>query len=124
VIGTVYGDIHDIGKNMVATFLLAEGFKVYDLGVDVNAEEFIKAIKKYNADILAMSALMTTTASEQKKVIEMLKKENLREKVKVIVGGAAITEEFAREIGADGYAPTAIQAAKLAKNLLENEEVE
>jgi methanogenic corrinoid protein MtbC1 len=118
VIGTVYGDIHDIGKNMVATFLLAEGFKVYDLGVDVNAEEFIKAIKKYNADILAMSALMTTTAPEQKKVIEMLRKENLREKVKVIVGGAAITEEFAREIGADGYAPTAIQAAKLAKKLI------
>ncbi|MEM2843736.1 MAG: cobalamin-dependent protein, partial [Candidatus Bathyarchaeia archaeon] len=118
VIGTVYGDIHDIGKNMVVAFLLAEGFEVYDLGVNVSAEEFIEAVKRHKADILAMSALMTTTAPEQKKVIEMLKKENLRDKVKVIVGGAAITEEFAQEIEADGYESTAVRAAKLAKKLI------
>jgi len=119
VIGTVYGDIHSIGKAMVATLLRAEGFQVHDLGVNIQAEEFIEAIKKYDADILAMSALMTTTAPEQMKVIETLKKEGLREKVKVMVGGGGVTKEFADSIGADGYDPTAPGAVKLAKSLLD-----
>ena len=118
VIGTVFGDIHSIGKTMVCTLLIAEGFEVYDLGINIKAEEFLEAIKKYNADVLAMSALMTMTTSEQKKVIESLKKENLRDKIKIMVGGGAITEDFARDIGADGYDPTAPGAVKVAKELL------
>ena len=118
VIGTVFGDIHSIGKTMVCTLLIAEGFEVYDLGINIKAEEFLEAIKKYNADVLAMSALMTMTTSEQKKVIESLKKENLRDKIKIMVGGGAITEEFARDIGADGYDPTAPGAVKVARELL------
>jgi len=118
VAGTVFGDIHSIGKTMVCTLLIAEGFEVYDLGVNIKAEEFLKAIKKYNADILAMSALMTMTASEQKKVIEYLEKEDLRDKVKIMVGGGAITEEFAKDIGTDGYDPTAPGAVKLARKLI------
>jgi len=119
VAGTVFGDIHSIGKTMVCTLLTAEGFKVHDLGVNIKAEQFLEAIKEYDADILAMSALMTMTAPEQKKVIEYLRKEGLRDKVKIMVGGGAITEEFAKDIGADGYDPTAPGAAKLAKSLLE-----
>lgn len=118
VAGTVYGDIHTIGKTMVVTLLIAEGFTVYDLGVNIKTEEFIEAIRKYKANILAMSSLMTTTVSEQKKIIETLKKGNLRDKVKVMVGGGAITQEFADSIGADGYDPTAPGAVKLAKNLV------
>jgi len=118
VIGTVYGDIHNIGKTMVSTLLIAEGFTVNDLGVNVIAEKFIEAIKKYKADILAMSSLLTTTAPEQKKVIDTLKKEGFRDKVKVMVGGGAITEEFAESIGADGYDATAPGAVKLAKNMV------
>jgi len=118
VIGTVRGDIHSIGKTMVCALLVAEGFEVYDLGVDLKAEEFIEAIKKHNPDILAMSALMTTTAAEQKKVIESLKKEGLRDKVMIMVGGGAVTEQFAKEIGADGYDPTAPGGAKLARELV------
>ena len=118
VIGTVFGDIHTIGKTMVSTLLTAGGFKVHDLGVNIKAEEFIKAIKSYKPDILAMSALMTMTAPEQRKVIETLKNEGLREKVKVMVGGGAITEDFALSIGADGYDPTAPGAVELAKMLV------
>jgi corrinoid protein of di/trimethylamine methyltransferase len=118
VIGTVYGDIHTIGKTMVATLLIAEGFVVNDLGINVTSERFVEGIKKYKADILAMSALMTMTAPEQRKVIETLKKEELRDKVKIMVGGGAITEEFANSIGADGYDPTAPGAVKLAKRLI------
>ena len=118
VIGTVYGDIHTIGKTMVATMLTAEGFTVHDAGINVTAEQFIEGIKKHGADILAMSALLTTTAQEQRKVIEVLKKEGLREKVKIMVGGGAITQEFASGIGADGYDPTAPGAAKLARELI------
>jgi len=118
VAGTVFGDIHSIGKTMVCTLLVAEGFEVYDLGVNIKAEEFLEAIKKYNADILAMSALMTMTASEQKKVIEYLEKEGLRDKTKIMVGGGAITEEFAKDVGADGYDPTAPGAVKLARKLI------
>ena len=118
VIGTVYGDIHTIGKTMVATLLTAEGFVVNDLGINVTSEGFVEGIKKYRADILAMSALMTVTAAEQRKVIETLKKEGLRDKVKIMVGGGAITQEFASKIGADGYDPTAPGAVKLAGKLI------
>ncbi len=118
VIGTVYGDIHTIGKTMVATLLTAEGFVVNDLGINVTSERFVEGIKKYKADILAMSALMTMTAPEQRKVIETLKKGELRDKVKIMVGGGAITQEFADSVGADGYDPTAPGAVKLARKLI------
>lgn len=118
VIGTVYGDIHSIGKTMVATLLSAEGFAVHDLGINVTAEGFVEAVKKYKADILAMSALMTTTAPEQRKVTETLREEGLSDRVKIMVGGAAVTQEFAYSIGADGYAPTAPGAVKLARSLI------
>ena len=117
-IGAVYGDIHTIGKTMVATLLTAEGFVVYDLGINVTSETFIEAVDKYNLDILAMSALMTTTAPEQRKVISALKDKGIRDKVKIMVGGGAITQEFADGIGADGYDPTAPGAAKLARKLI------
>jgi len=118
VIGTVYGDIHTIGKTMVATLLTAGGFVVNDLGTNVTAEEFVEGINKYKPDILAMSTLMTTTAPEQRKVISTLKKEGLRDKMKIIVGGGAITQEFADSIGADGYDPTAPGAVELARRLI------
>ena len=121
VIGTVKGDIHDIGKTMVKTFLVAENFRVIDLGVDVSPEEFIKAIEKYNPEILGLSALLTTTITEQRKTIETLKDKGMRDKVKVIIGGAATNQEFADEIGADGYEATAPRAARLCKRLLEKE---
>ena len=119
VIGTVYGDIHTIGKTMVATLLVADGFTIHDMGINVTAEEFIEGTKRYKPDILAMSALLTTSAREQRKVIEALEREGLRDKVKIMVGGGAITEEFAASIGANGYASTAPKAVKLARKLLE-----
>ena len=118
VIGTVYGDIHDIGKTIVAILLSAGGFKVIDLGVNVTAEQFMEAIKGYRPNILAMSALMTATAPEQAKVINALKEEGLRDKVKIMVGGGAITQELAEKIGADGYEPTARGAVGLAERLI------
>ena len=118
VIGTVFGDIHNIGKDMVGVLSTAEGFEVIDLGINIPAEKFIEGVKEHNADILAMSSLLTTTAYEQKKVIKALKEANLRDKVKVVVGGGAITEEFAREIGADGYKPTAPGAISLFRELV------
>ncbi|MCL4386079.1 MAG: corrinoid protein [Actinobacteria bacterium] len=121
VIGTVFGDIHSIGKGMVATLLYASGFEVIDLGINVKSEEFLKAVRENKPDILAMSALLTTTAMEQKNVIEGLKKEGLRDKVKVIVGGSPINQEFADSIGADGYGATAPDGVKVAKRLLKIE---
>jgi corrinoid protein of di/trimethylamine methyltransferase len=118
VIGTVFGDIHNIGKAMVATLLTAEGFRVHDLGVNIIADDFVKAVKEHNADLLALSALMTTTASQQIEVIRRLKEEGLRDTVKVIIGGGGVTQEFADQIGADGYDPTAPGAVKLAWRLL------
>jgi len=118
VAGTVLGDIHNIGKAMVCTLLTAGGFNVHDLGVNVKSEEFVAAIKKHNADILVMSALLTMTAPEQRKVIESLKNEGIRNKVKIMVGGGAITQDFAESIGADGYDPTAPGAVRLAKRLI------
>jgi len=119
VIGTVRGDLHDIGKNIVATMLESAGFEVYDLGADVPPEEFVKKAKEVNADIVAMSALLTTTMIEMKNVIEELKKAGIRDKVKVIIGGAPVTEEFAREIGADAYAEDAVKAVEVCKRLIE-----
>ncbi len=118
VLGTVKGDVHTIGKTMVGTLLKAGGFNVYDIGVDVSAEKFMDAIKQYKPNILAMSALLSTTAYEQKHVIEALVKENMRKDIKIMVGGGAITQEFADEIGADGYESTAPKAVNLAKRLL------
>jgi corrinoid protein of di/trimethylamine methyltransferase len=118
VIGTVYGDIHTIGKTMVATLLTANGFAVNDLGINVTAESFVQGVNEHKADILAMSALMTTTAPEQRKVVGALKKEGIRDTVKIMVGGGAITQEFADSIGADGYDPTAPGAVELARRLV------
>jgi 5-methyltetrahydrofolate--homocysteine methyltransferase len=118
IIGTVFGDIHTIGKTMVTTLCAAEGFEVHDLGVNVTAEGFIEGIKEYHADILAMSALMTMTVPQIRKVIHTLKEQGLRDQVKVLVGGAGVTESFAEAVGADGYDPTAPGAAKLARKLV------
>jgi len=118
VVGTVFGDIHSIGKTMVCTLLTAEGFEVHDLGVNIKAEEFVEAIENYKADILAMSALLTMTAPEQRKIIATLKEKGVRDKVKIMVGGGAITADFAQSIGADGYDPTAPGAVELAKRLV------
>jgi corrinoid protein of di/trimethylamine methyltransferase len=118
VVGTVFGDIHSIGKSMVCTLLVAGGFEVHDLGVNIKAEEFVEAIESHKADVLAMSALLTMTAAEQRKVINALKEKGIREKVKVMVGGGAITAEFAQSIGADGYDPTAPGAVELARRLV------
>lgn len=118
VIGTVAGDIHDIGKNIVRAMLTAAGFEVHDLGKDVPVEDFLAKVKETNADILAASALLTSTAPVQKDIVETVEKEGLRSRVKIIVGGAAVSEEWAKEIGADGYAPNAVLAVKLTKELL------
>ncbi|UCD46117.1 MAG: corrinoid protein [Candidatus Bathyarchaeota archaeon] len=101
LIGTVEGDIHSIGKNIVKTMLIAAGFEVVDLGTDVKTETIVEKVKELEPDIIGLSALMTTTMTKQREVIEALKKEGLREKVKIIVGGAPVTEEWVEEIGAD-----------------------
>jgi 5-methyltetrahydrofolate--homocysteine methyltransferase len=119
VIGTIEGDIHDIGKNLVATMLRVNGFEVIDLGVDVSPQKFVEAVKQYNPDIVGMSALLTSTMMNMRKVIEALEKEGLRDKVKVIVGGAPITEEFAKKIGADAYGENAIVAVDVCRRLVE-----
>jgi len=121
VIGTVKGDIHDIGKTMVKTFLVASNFRVIDLGVDVSQEGFMTAMEKYDADILALSALLTTTVTEQLRMIETLAEKGERDRVKVIVGGAASNQKYAEEIGADGYESTAPRAPVLCKKLLGKE---
>jgi 5-methyltetrahydrofolate--homocysteine methyltransferase len=120
VIGTVKGDVHDIGKSLVATMLKASGFKVIDLGVDVDADTFIRAVKEHRADILAMSSLLTTTRDYMSVVIRRLEEEGLRERVKVLIGGLSTSPEFAKSIGADGWAKNAIEAVEVAKSLLRN----
>jgi len=119
VIGTVEGDIHSLGKNLVITMLRIAGFEVIDLGVDVPCEKFIQAIKEYKPDVLGMSALMTTTMINQRKVIEELKRRGLRGEVKIIVGGAPVTEDWAREIDADAYARDAFEAVRKISELIE-----
>lgn len=117
-IGTVKGDLHDIGKNLVAMMLEGAAFEILDLGSDVSAEKFVDAVKSQGANIVAMSALLTTTMVNMKGVIEALSTAGLRDQVKVIVGGAPVTDSFARQIGADGYAADASRAVSLAKSLV------
>ena len=119
VLGTVEGDMHEIGKTLVGTMLVANGFQVFDIGVDQSAGEFVAAVKENNADIVGASALLTTTMLQQKKLIEALEEANLKDKVKVMVGGAPVTQSFASEIGADGYAEDAISAVDLAFRLVD-----
>ena len=119
VIGTVKGDLHDIGKNIVAMLLQGAGFDVIDLGADVPKEKFLEFVKKEKADILGMSALLTTTMLYMKEMVEALKNEGIRQDVKVIIGGAPVTESYAAQIEADGYAPDAASAVDLSKRLLE-----
>jgi len=121
VIATVEGDIHEIGKSLVATMLGASGFEVHDLGVDTPGDKLIGKALEVNADILAMSALLTTTMVKQREVIEELEKENLRRRLKVMVGGAPVTRDWVETIGADGYSEDAIGAVSLAKKLLGRE---
>jgi corrinoid protein of di/trimethylamine methyltransferase len=119
VLGTVEGDMHEIGKTLVGTMLIANGFQVYDIGVDRSAADFIAAVKENDADIVGASALLTTTMLQQKKLIESLQEANIRDKVKVMVGGAPVTASFAKEVGADGYAEDAISAVDLAFRLID-----
>lgn len=118
VIGTVKGDLHDIGKNLVASMLEGCGFEVINLGTDISSEKFITAIKENQAQILCLSALLTTTMNYMQEVIEALKKTGIRQEVKVMIGGAPVSESFARQIGADGYSDNANAAVTLAKSLL------
>lgn len=116
--GTVKGDLHDIGKNLVCMMLEGASFEIVDLGTDVKPEQFVEAVRDQGCNILAMSALLTTTMPNMKATIEALDAAGLRGKVKVLVGGAPLTDQFAKEIGADGYAPDASQAVTLAKKLV------
>jgi 5-methyltetrahydrofolate--homocysteine methyltransferase len=118
VMGTVEGDVHDIGQRMVCIMLEGAGFEVHSLGADVPAKDFVEAVKIKSPDILGLSALLTTTAPRMKGVIEALKSEGLRDKVKVMVGGAILNQRLADEYGADGYAPDAASATRLAKTLV------
>jgi 5-methyltetrahydrofolate--homocysteine methyltransferase len=119
VLGTVQGDLHDIGKNLVGMLLEGAGFEVIDLGIDTPKEQFIKAIREKDPQLLGLSALLTTTMPRMKEVIDILEREGLREQVKVIIGGAPVTQQYADEIGADGYAPDAASAASKARDILE-----
>ena len=120
VLGTVKGDLHDIGKNLVKMMLIGSGFEVIDLGVDVSAEAFVNAVKENGPDIVALSALLTTTMSQQAEVVNALKASGLREKVKIMIGGAPITQSYCDEIGADAYAADAASCAEVAKNFVLN----
>jgi len=118
VIGTVEGDLHDIGKNIVGAMLTSAGFAVVDLGVDVAASRFVQAVRKEKPDILAMSALLLTTMEGMRRVLEALKEAGLRQSVKVLIGGRPTSAQFAEEIGADAYGESAVQAVKIAKDLI------
>ena len=117
-VGTVKGDLHDIGKNLVAAMLEGGGYEVVDLGVNVSPEQFVAAVKEKNVQIVAMSALLTTTMPAMKATVDALKQAGIRNQVKVLVGGAPVTQTYANEIGADGYGETAAGAAGLAKRVL------
>lgn len=118
IIGTVKGDLHDIGKNLVASMFEGCGFEVINLGVDISAKQFADAIDEHDADILCMSALLTTTMNYMREVITTLNELGVRKKVKIMIGGAPVTAEFAKQIGADGYSDNANAAVILARNLL------
>ena len=121
IIGTVKGDLHDIGKNLVGLMLEGGGFEVIDLGTDVSGEKFIEAVKSEKPHIIGMSALLTTTMSSAVEVIQSLEKEGLRSEVKVMFGGAPVTQAYVEQIGADGYAPDAAVAVKKARELLQKD---
>jgi 5-methyltetrahydrofolate--homocysteine methyltransferase len=118
VLGTVKGDLHDIGKNLVGSMLEGAGFEVVDIGIDVPPEKFVEAIGSKNPDILALSALLTVTMPEMKKVIDALCQAGIRDQVKVLIGGAPVTQGFADQIGADGYGSNASSAVTVARSLL------
>ena len=118
VIGTVQGDLHDIGKNLVAMMLEGVGFAVVDLGVNVKADKYVTAVNEHNTQIVALSALLTTTMPKMKTTIDALKDSGIDERIKIMVGGAPVTAEYAKSIGADGYAADASQAAALAKSFV------
>ena len=119
ILGTVEGDLHEIGKTLVGTMLTANGFKVVDIGSNQSVEAFVKAIEEHGADIVGASALLTTTMLEQKKLVEALESAGLKKKVKIMVGGAPVTDRYAQEIGADGYAEDAISAVDIAFRLMD-----
>lgn len=118
IIGTVKGDIHDIGKNLVGMILEGAGFKIIDLGFDVAGEKFLASAKKEKADFVCLSALLTTTMTEMEGIIKIFEKENYRKKVKILIGGAPLNDKFAKKIKADGYAPDAASAVEVAKRLI------
>ena len=118
VVGTIQGDLHDIGKNIVSMLLQGAGFEIIDLGADVHTDRFVESVKSENVDLVGMSALLTTTMINMKAVIEGLKEAGIRENVKVIVGGAPVTQDYADQIGADGYAADAATGVDIAKKLL------
>jgi 5-methyltetrahydrofolate--homocysteine methyltransferase len=124
IMGTVKGDLHDIGKNLCIMMLRGSGFVVHDLGVDVSADDFIEAIEEHKAAILGMSALLTTTMPNMGKTIEAFIDEDLRDEVKIMVGGAPVTQEFADDMGADGYGKDALACVELAKSLMAEEPAE
>lgn len=118
VIGTVKGDLHDIGKNLVASMFEGSGFEVYNLGIDISADKFVAALKEKDADILVLSALLTTTMNYMKDVVKAVEDAGLRDRVKIMVGGAPLNAEFAKEVGADAYTADANEAVLVAKQLL------
>jgi len=118
IMGTVKGDLHDIGKNLVSMMLEGAGFEVVDLGTDVSAEKFLKAVQDHQPQLIGMSALLTTTMPSMSGTLKALQEAGLRDKVKVMIGGAPVTDGFAKQIGADGYSPDASSAVRLAKSLL------
>lgn len=118
VIGTVKGDLHDIGKNLVALMLEGAGFEIKDLGTDVAAEDFIATLRSEKADLLALSALLTTTMPSMQQTIEAVRAAGLRDQIKIMIGGAPVTEAYARQIGADGYSPDASRAVGMAQSLM------
>jgi corrinoid protein of di/trimethylamine methyltransferase len=118
VLGSVKGDIHEIGKSLVGSMLSANGFEVHDLGIDIEADEFVSKAREYNADIVALSALLTTTMLHQRDVIELLAEAGFRDRVKVMVGGSPVTQGWADQIGADGFAEDAAGAVVVAKRLM------
>jgi len=122
VIGTVRGDVHDIGKNIVIMMLQSAGYDVVDLGIDVSAERFVEAVKKEKPVVLGMSALLTSTMNEMETVLDSLEKAGFRSSVLVIIGGRPVTDEFSNEIGADGYAEDAVKAVRVIKELMEKGE--
>ncbi len=117
VIGTVKGDLHDIGKNLLCMMVEGAGFKVVDIGIDVEPKKFVEAAKENNANVVGVSALLTTTMTNMKEVVDSVKAEGLSDKVKVMIGGAPVTQAYCDEIGADGYAPDAASGAELAQKL-------